>query len=191
MIRISEVLVVEGKYDKIKLSQLFDTLILTTDGFRIYKNKEKLQLLRRIAAERGVIVLTDSDSAGFRIRNYIRQCLGSVPVKHVYVPAVAGRERRKKQAGAEGLLGVEGLDDRTLTDAVLAQAVQASASENPVTTAELYEWGLLGGPNSAALRAQLARAAQLPPHLSSGALLSVLNTLYTRPQLEELIQKLK
>ena len=96
MIRISEVLVVEGKYDKIKLSQLFDTLILTTDGFRIYKNKEKLQLLRRIAAERGVIVLTDSDSAGFRIRNYIRQCLGSVPVKHVYVPAVAGRERRER-----------------------------------------------------------------------------------------------
>ena len=145
-----------------------------------------------VPAERGVIVLTDSDSARLSDPEPHPPVPGQRPGQaRVRSGGCGQRTPQKKQAGAEGLLGVEGLDDRTLTGAVLAQAVRASVPENPVTRAELYDWGLLGGPNSAALRAQLARAAQLPPHLSSGALLSVLNTLYTRPQLEELIQKLK
>ena len=110
-IKIKEAIIVEGKYDKIKISRLFDTLIIATNGFDIYKNKSKLNLLKQVAEKNGVIILTDSDSAGFRIRNHIRNCLGDIPVKNAYIPEIEGKEKRKDTPSKEGFLGVEGVDD--------------------------------------------------------------------------------
>ena len=126
MIKINEVIIVEGKYDKIKLQSLFDTLVVTTDGFRIYKNKEKAKMLRLLAEKRGIILLTDSDKAGLRIRNKVREIVGDANIKNVFVPQIKGKEKRKDKGGAEGILGVEGINDQIIIDAVMSQAVQTA-----------------------------------------------------------------
>ena len=137
MIKIDEVIIVEGKYDKIKLQSLFDTLVVTTDGFRIYKNNEKAQMLRLLAEKRGIIVLTDSDKAGLRIRNKVREIVGDANVKNVFVPQIKGKEKRKDKGGAEGFLGVEGINDQISIDAVMSQAVQ-TAKGDKITKSEFY-----------------------------------------------------
>ena len=151
MIILNEIIVVEGKYDKIKLSRLFDTLIIATDGFRIYKDKQKAQLIKTAALKRGVIIITDSDTAGLRIRNRVRQLVGDAKVKNVYLPQIAGKEKRKAKPGAEGLLGVEGIPDEIILNAVAAQTSEAPKREK-ITKAELFDMGLCGGENSSALR---------------------------------------
>lgn len=196
MLRIKEAIVVEGRYDKNTLSQVVDTLILETAGFGIFKDSERMALLRRAAERRGLIVLTDSDGAGFVIRGRIS---GSIPkhlVKHAYIPDVYGKERRKKQGGKEGKLGVEGMPPQVLEQVlrragatVLEEQEAAAAQASPLTKADLCAAGLAGGTDSAARRQALLRKLALPQHMSANALLAVLNGCYSREEAERLLQE--
>ena len=192
--KIREAIVVEGRYDKNTLSQLVDTVILETSGFGIFKDKEKLSLLRRIAAARGIILLTDSDGAGFVIRNYLKGALPKEQVKHAYIPAIPGKERRKRQPGKEGKLGVEGMSQAVLEKA-LRQAGATVLDEEavsqlppPLTKADLYACGLTGGEGSREKRGRLLKSLDLPEHLSPNAMLPVLSALYDR---ESLLEKMR
>lgn len=181
MKKIRETIVVEGKYDKIRLSQLVDANIIQTDGFMIFKNKDMLSLLGRLADEIGLIVLTDSDAAGFAIRNYIKSCLAGKNVRHAFIPAVSGKEKRKQKPGKEGLLGVEGMRDEALITALEhAKAHIMSTETNRITKQDLYVLGLSGGSESRKKREELCKSLNLPPRLSANMLLDVLNSLYTR-----------
>ena len=182
MIRVREAIVVEGRYDKTTLSQLVDGVILETNGFGIFKDREKLALLRRIADRRGLVVLTDSDGAGFVIRNYLKGALPKDKVKHAYIPDLYGKERRKTHPGKEGKLGVEGL-----SPAVLEHALRQAGA----TKADRYACGLSGGENSREKRKKLLAALGLPEHLSPNAMLPVLSALYSREDLLNTLQKLQ
>lgn len=196
MYQIKEVIVVEGRYDKNTLSQLVDTVILETNGFGIFKDKEKAALLRRLAAQRGIIVLTDSDGAGFVIRNHLKGILPPQQVKHAYIPDIAGKERRKRQPGKEGKLGVEGMRPAVLEEALrragatFLEEASRPSSRGGITKADLFALGLTGRPDSAARRQQLQQKLELPAHLTPNGLLEVLNLLYTRAELEELARNL-
>lgn len=177
-LKIKEVLVVEGKYDKNALSQVVDATIVTTGGFALFKDKELRSLLIRLAKERGVIVLTDSDGAGLVIRNHINGLLPPETVKHAYIPPRQGKEPRKRKPGAEGLLGVEGVSPEDLRQALIrAGATEHEGDMKTVTKRDLFEWGLSGGPNSAKLRKQLQQTLGLPKNLSAKALCEVLTLL--------------
>ncbi len=186
MIAVREAIVVEGKYDKIKLSGLVEGLIVETGGFSIFKSPEQLAYLRRLAAERGVILLLDSDGAGFLIRGRLASMLPPEQVKHAYIPDVFGRERRKSSPSKEGKLGVEGMDLPTL-QAVLERAGATIDRETverkpgaPITKGDFYDLGLTGGKDSAARRRRLQRALELPERLSANGLLQAVNALYPR-----------
>jgi len=177
-LKIKEVIIVEGKYDKNVLSQVADATIITTGGFSLFKDKDLRALLLRLAKERGVIVLTDADGAGLVIRNSLRGFLPPEMVKHAYIPAIEGKERRKKEAGKAGLLGVEGISPEMLRQSL----INAGATENhdtirTVTKKDLYDWGLSGAPNSAKLRRELQEKLNLPKNLSSKALCEVITML--------------
>lgn len=186
MFHIREAVVVEGRYDKNTLSQLVDTVILETSGFGIFKNSELAALLRRLAETRGLIVLTDSDGAGFVIRNHLKNTLPKEGVKHAYIPDVYGKERRKRTPGKEGKLGVEGMSPAVLEQvlrragATFLEQGEKRAQGDPITKADLYGLGLSGGPDSAEKRRALLQRLDLPEHMSANALLPVLNALYTR-----------
>lgn len=189
LLHTDRVLVVEGKYDAARLSHLTDALILLTDGFGIYKDKKRQQLFKTLAKKNGLILFTDSDAAGFRIRTYITNLVGEKNVVQAYVPAIHGKEKRKEQPGKEGLLGVEGVDDaivlQALRDALGAEAGAAAARPEgrQITYTDLYEWGLSGRPGSAERKAKLLNALGLPPRLSKKELVEALNRLYTFEQL--------
>ncbi len=192
-LKIKEAIVVEGRYDKAALSNIVDTVIVDTAGFGVFSDGEKLALLRRLAQARGLIVLTDSDGGGFLIRNFLKSAIDPGLVKHAYIPDVPGKERRKKSPSKEGLLGVEGMSPEIL-EAALRRAGATIDGEAPgagcvppLTKAELYELGLAGRPDSAARRAALQKALDLPAGLTANALLDVLNVLVTREELEGLI----
>ena len=194
MIRVKEAIVVEGRYDKNTLSQVVDAVIVETSGFGVFKDKEKLALLRRLAEKRGLIILTDSDGAGFVIRNYLKGSIPGERIKHAYIPDLYGKERRKRAPGKEGKLGVEGMR-RSVLEAALRRAgatiLDASAPESrakPLTKADLFALGLSGGPDSAARRGALCRALDLPEHLSANALTEVLGALYSAEELSRLLQ---
>lgn len=189
MFRIREAIVVEGRYDKNTLSQVVDTLILETAGFGIFKNPEQMALLRRAAEKRGLIVLTDSDGAGFVIRNRIKGAIPQQYVKHAYIPDVFGKERRKKKGGKEGKLGVEGMTPQVLEQVLrragatfLEEKAPAEETAPPLTKADLFAAGLSGGPDSAARRLELLKKLKLPEHMSANALLAVLNGCYSRQE---------
>ncbi len=190
-IRLDRPVVVEGKYDKIRLQTIVDADILTTDGFGVFKNKEKTALLRRIAAQNGLIVLTDSDGGGLVIRNYFNGILPKDKLVHLYIPAVKGRERRKTEDSKEGLLGVEGMEEETLRRLLAPFAV--SAAEKPkrksITKVDLYEDGLSGGAGSRDKRQALCLAAGLPLNISADAMLTALNLLYGREEYKELLKR--
>ena len=183
--RIKETIVVEGRYDKITLSQYVQANILELGGFQVFKEKEKVHLLRRLAADRGIIILTDSDSAGFLIRNHLRGVLPDTGVKHAYIPDVFGKERRKAVPSKEGKLGVEGMDRETILGALrragatFEEEMTEEKREPALTKADLYALGLSGSPDSHARRQALLERLQLPQRLSSNALLDVLNALYS------------
>ena len=194
--RIKEAIVVEGRYDKNTLSQVVDALILETAGFGVFNNSEKLSLLRRIAEKDGLIVLTDSDGAGFVIRNYLKGSIDPSMVKHAYIPDRAGKERRKRTPGKEGKLGVEGMRPEVLLDALRkagATFLDQSSSvtpHSPITKADLFAMGLTGQHNSAQRRCTLLRQLDLPEHLSANALLDVLSALYTKDELMQILQSI-
>ena len=188
MLRIQEAIVVEGRYDKNTLSQLVDGVILETNGFGIFKDKEKLALLRRIAEKRGLILLTDSDGAGFVIRNYIKGAIPPEQVKQAYIPDLFGKEKRKRKPGKEGKLGVEGMSPAVL-EAALRRAGATILGEEThrqtpaLTKADLYACGLSGGEGSREKRRDLLKRLGLPEHLSPNAMLPVLSALYSREDL--------
>ncbi len=192
-LRIREAIVVEGRYDKAALAGVADTLILDTAGFGVFKDGERLALLRRLAQTRGLIVLTDPDGAGFVIRNYLKGALPKDQVKHAYIPDVYGKERRKRAPGREGKLGVEGMPPGVLRDALLragATLLDGGAPDRPagdLTPADLFALGLSGTPDAAARRGELLRRLGLPERMTAKALLAALNALYTPEELEELL----
>ena len=195
MIRIKEAIVVEGRYDKNALSQVVDAVILETSGFSVFKDGEKLALLRRVAAKQGLIVLTDSDGAGFVIRNYIKGSIPPAQVKHAYIPDIHGKERRKRAPGKEGKLGVEGMRPEVLLQSLLragatVEGEDSAAPRGELTAADLFVLGLTGQEDSAARRSALLRRLELPEHLSAKALLTVLNALYTPEELNAVLAKL-
>lgn len=192
MVRVKEAILVEGRYDKNTLSQVVDAVILETAGFGIFKDEERLHLLRRLAQERGLIVLTDSDGAGFVIRNYLKGAVDPSQVKHAYIPDQPGKEKRKRKPGKEGKLGVEGMSTRVLVEALrrggatfLGEA-EAPSTRRPVTKADLFSAGLSGTPEASSRRAALLKALDLPERLSPNAMLEVLNALYGYEGLAEL-----
>ncbi len=192
MVKIREVIVVEGRYDKNALSQVVDAAILETKGFGIFKDKAQLRLLRRAAQARGLIVLTDSDGAGFVIRNYLRGVLPPERVKHAYIPDVPGKERRKAAPGKEGKLGVEGMSPELLLEALrragaTVEGETAAPTRGRITKADLVELGLSGGVGSGEKRLALLKKLGLPGHMSPNAMLQALNLLYTREELEALL----
>ncbi len=199
MIRVKEAIVVEGKYDKIKLSSLVDGVIIETNGFGIFRDKEKMEYFRRLARERGLVVLTDSDGAGFLIRGRISSCVPKAQVKHAYIPDISGKERRKASPSKEGKLGVEGMELATLRLALERAGAQVeelsgTPAGNPaapqgekLTKADLYSLGLSGGADSARRRAELQKRLGLPERLSSNGLLQALNALYGREELLRLL----
>ena len=189
-LKIKEAIIVEGKYDQIKLSRLFDTLIIPTNGFDIYKNKSKLNMLKQVAEKNGIIILTDSDSAGFRIRNHIRNCLGDISVKNAYIPEIEGKEKRKDAPSKEGFLGVEGMDDEIIIEAVMSQTQQINVLGEKITKADFYELGLTGCADSGEKRAKLCKKPGLPVKISTNQLISVLNNLYTREELENIVKRI-
>lgn len=196
--RIGEVIVVEGRYDKNTLSQVVDAHIITLGGFSVFNDKEKLVFLRRLAEERGLIVLTDSDGAGFVIRNYLKGALPRERVKQAYIPDIQGKERRKRTPGKEGKLGVEGMRPEVLLEALRRCGAtfldEAGAGEEhgprvPITKADLFAWGLSGGQDSARRREELLKRLDLPSHLTANGLLEALNLLYDREELEGLLTR--
>jgi len=195
MLTIREAIVVEGRYDKNTLSQVVDTLILETNGFGIFKDPERMSLLRRAAERRGLIVLTDSDGAGFVIRNRIRGSIPAEHLKHAYIPDVYGKEKRKRQRGREGKLGVEGMRPEVLEAALrragatfLDETGEAAPKRQAITKADLMALGLSGGPGAAERRKELLHRLELPERLSPNALLEVLNALFTFGELEDTVR---
>lgn len=180
MIKLDRVIIVEGKYDKIKLSSIFDAVIIATDGFAIFKDKEKMDMIRILAKKKGLLVLTDSDSAGFKIRSYIRGCIPKEQVVHAYIPDLFGKEKRKKEPSKEGKLGVEGVPVQVILDALNKAGVQFSNTELPIrkiTKTDLYEAGLSGTSDSRRNRLSFLKFLELPERISSNALLEVLNSM--------------
>lgn len=186
---IKETLIVEGKYDKIRLSSLVDANIIQTDGFMIFKNKEMISLIARLADETGVIILTDSDSAGFKIRNYIKSCLAGKNVKHAFIPSVLGKEKRKALPGKEGLLGVEGMKDEALLKALSDVCCEVSNKKEKITKSDFYLMGLSGNAESKKMREKLAEYLSLPRRMSANMLLDVINSLYDKEKFIELFEE--
>ena len=196
MLKLEQALLVEGKYDAARLGNLVDGTILTTNGFRVFKDGALQKLLKRMAAAQGLIILTDSDAAGFKIRHFVTGLVGAENVLQAYVPAIPGKESRKAEPGKEGLLGVEGVPDELILQG-LQTALESSAADRketaqtrPITYTDLYDWGISGTANSAETRRRLLRRLGLPPRLSKKELLQVLNTLYTYDSLNAEIEKL-
>lgn len=194
MIKIREAIVVEGRYDKNTLSQIVDAPILETSGFGIMKDAQQLKLLRSVAAARGLIVFTDSDGAGFVIRNYLKGAIPAQQLKHAYIPDIPGKERRKAAPGKEGKLGVEGMRPEIIIEALRragasVEGESTARTAGNITKQDLMALGLSGGPNSAEKRKTLLSKLDLPEHMSSNAMLQALNLLLTLEQLTEILEK--
>ena len=192
MIHLRQAIVVEGKYDKIRLAPLVDAPILVTGGFRIFKDREQLALLLRLSRQDGILILTDSDTAGFRIRNYIKSAVPKGKIYHAYIPEILGKEPRKDRPSKEGTLGVEGMSLQVLAAALEKSGVLFAEGprKDPVTRMDLYEAGLSGGPDSAKKRLALLQALTLPHYLSATALLEAVNALMDREGFFELLKRL-
>ena len=181
MIRLDRPVIVEGKYDKIALKNIVDALIITTDGFGIFKNKEKCDLIRRLARKNGVIILTDSDSAGAVIRSYIKKIVSDCEIINVYVPELRGKEKRKSKPSKSGLIGVEGMSPEIIEDALRKSGVFSVRAEErrKITKADMFAFGLSGREDSRKKRKSFLRLLDLPESLSSSAMLDVLNNSFT------------
>ena len=191
MVRIREAIVVEGRYDKNTLSQIVDAPILETNGFCIFKDKKQLELLRKVAKARGLIVFTDSDGAGFVIRNHLKSAIDGSCLKHAYIPDIPGKEHRKSAPGREGKLGVEGMSREIILEALRRAGATIEGEDAParngITKQDLVELGLSGGANSAEKRQKLLRKLDLPEHMSANAMLQALNLLYSAEELRSIL----
>lgn len=196
MLRVEQAVVVEGKYDKIKLQSIMDATIIVTNGYRIFKDKEKLELIRFYARKKGIIILTDSDGAGFKIRGYLK---GSVPegkIKNVYIPDVFGKEKRKDKPSCEGKLGVEGIKKELIIEAFNKAGIKFSGDDTvsdrektPVTRADIYDAGLTGAPDSSEKRKRLLKKLGLPERLSTSGMLDAINTMMSAEEFAQLINE--
>ena len=193
MIKIREAIVVEGRYDKNTLAQIVDAPILETSGFGIFKNKKQLAFLRRVAQERGLVVFTDSDGAGFVIRNHLKSAIEPQYLKHAYIPDIYGKERRKASPGKEGKLGVEGMKPEVIVEALRRAGATIEGedvqSASRITKQDLMELGLSGGKDSGQMRLALLKKLDLPEHMSANAMLQALNLLYSLDELKKIVQK--
>lgn len=190
MIQIKQTILVEGKYDKIRLSACVDANIMVCHGFGIFRNKEKLDLLRRLAKEDGILILTDSDRAGFAIRGYVKGCIQEGKVYHAYIPEILGKERRKEMPSKQGLLGVEGMEEVVLMQALRRSGVfddQETVPRRKITVQDLYADGLSGGKNSHFLRQQLLKQCELPTRMSTREMVNTLNSLMTYEQYRSIV----
>ncbi len=194
MIKINEAVIVEGKYDKIKLSGILDTIIIETDGFAIFKDKEKQQLIRFLAEKRGIIILTDSDSAGFKIRSFIKGITKSENVKNVYIPDIYGKEKRKSEFSKEGKLGVEGMKPEIIVDGLKKAGVIYCENDKKtgreITHTDFFEDGISGGENSSLIRKALAKELCLPEKISSSSLLKIINSYMTYEEYKQIVEKI-
>lgn len=195
MLKIREAIVVEGRYDQITLSQVVDAPIFRTEGFGIFKDRDQLNLLRRVAEKRGLIVLTDSDGAGFVIRNHLKSAIPQQYLKHAYIPDIAGKERRKPAPGREGKLGVEGMSAQVLLDVLRRAGATVEGEQNTslggITKQDMAELGLSGCADSSRRRLKLQKKCGLPEHMSANALLQALNLLYSPEELAQLVHQLE
>ena len=195
MVKIKEAIVVEGRYDKNTLSQILDAPILETSGFGIFKDKQQMALLRRIAETRGLIVFTDSDGAGFVIRNHIKSAIPGKFLKHAYIPDTPGKEKRKSSPGKEGKLGVEGMSREIILEALRRAGATIEGEEAPpvrqITKQDLMELGLSGGADASAKRLALLKKLKLPEHMSPNAMLQALNLLYSLEELTSIMKELE
>lgn len=191
-IKLTEAVIVEGKYDKIKLSNILDAFIIETNGFAIFKDKSKLSFIKKLAKERGIIILTDSDHAGFMIRNYISSGVPKEQIKNVYIPDIFGKEKRKDTPSKEGKLGVEGMTKEVILASLEKAGVSSTSSvcDNPITTVDFYDLSLTGGENSKAKRKAVCKALDLPEFLSTSSLISCINNFMTKEEFFDLCQNL-
>ena len=187
---IKETIIVEGTYDKIKLASIVDANIVTTNGFDILNNEEKLNYIQKLAKTCGIVIFTDSDSAGFRIRSYLKGTIKEGRVLHAYAPDITGKERRKRKASAEGLLGIEGLDAKVIVNALAAAGCGNDAGKplRPITKLDLFEAGLAGGKDSAQKRRAFAAELGLPSRISSNSLVGALNSLMSYEDFSEKVK---
>ena len=195
MVKIRQAIVVEGRYDKNTLSQIVDAPILLTNGFGIMKDRKQLELLRCVAKKRGLIIFTDSDGAGFVIRNFLKGAIPAEFLKHAYIPDILGKERRKSSPGKEGELGVEGMRPEIILDALRKSGATVEGetlvrTQQNITKQHLMELGLSGGQDSAAKRLTLLKKLGLPEHMSSNAMLQALNLLMDLDALTELMEEM-
>ena len=194
MIKIREAIVVEGRYDKNTLSQIVDAPIIETSGFGIMKDKAQLEFMRKVAQKRGLILFTDSDGAGFVIRNFLKGAIPTAQLKHAYIPDVAGKERRKSAPGKEGKLGVEGMTPEVIVNALRRAGAtiegENAPKQNAITKQDMMELGLSGGADSKARRLALLKKLDLPEHMSANALLQALNLLYTLTELQAILEEI-
>lgn len=195
MLHVKQAVVVEGKYDKIKLSSVIDGVIIPTDGFNVFKNKETLALIRYFAETTGIIILTDSDAAGFKIRSFLKGAVGKGEILNVYVPDIFGKERRKTAPSKEGKLGVEGMEKEIILEAfrkagIAAEEEVEQSQREPITKLDLYECGLSGGKNSSAMRKKLLAELKLPELLTASGMVAILNTMMSRQELFALAEKI-
>ena len=193
MIKIKEAILVEGRYDKNTLSQIVDAAIFECSGFGIFKNKEQMDLLRKVAQKRGLIVFTDSDGAGFVIRNHVKSAIDNQCLKHAYIPDVYGKERRKSAPGKEGKIGVEGMTRDVILEALRRAGAtfegECATVSGGITKQDMMELGLSGGKDSAERRRKLLQKLGLPERMSANAMLQALNLLYTKQELEKLLEE--
>lgn len=191
MIKVDQIIIVEGKYDKIKLSSMIDGIIIETEGFGIFKNKEKQRMIRRLAQEKGIVILTDSDSAGFMIRSFITSIVPKQYITNVYIPDIYGKEKRKDTASKEGKLGVEGISPKLLAQCFEKAGVVASTVEKSqkreITLTDFYEDGLTGSPDSKQKRLKLLKRLDLPERMSTKGLIEILNAFITFDEYKKLI----
>ncbi len=193
MLHLEQAVIVEGKYDKIKLSSVVDAVIITTNGFSVIKDKEKLEIIRFFAKNKGIIILTDSDSAGFKIRNFLKGAISDGKITNVYIPDIFGKEKRKAAPSKEGKIGVEGIDTQILLEAFRKAGVistEADSEREPVTKLDLFEAGLSGGNNSAEKRSELLKYLGMPELMTTNAMLEIINTMMSRDEFMKITAKL-
>ena len=194
MYKVAEAIIVEGKYDKIKLSGFIDSFILVTNGFSVFNNKNVQKTIQTLAEKRGIVILTDSDSAGIKIRNFVKQLVDKNQVKHAYIPEIYGKERRKTVSSKEGFLGVEGISEDIILDALVKSGCtvdgKAKTEEDKMTKTDFFNMGLSGGEKSAEKRNELAKRLGLPSKLSANMLLDAVNKMWDRETVIEILEEI-